>query len=166
MIEARINRKVITMKRVRVSNGAALLAVLLTATPALAADYAILPVKDNAGKVTACQAVNAPAGLSLLAAGDRVLLFAQSARFHTAATDTVKGTWSIDGATPAAFTSDGGGENMVAFDVPNTAEAVMALTTGKQLKVAAKGIEASYDLAGTAEAFQGLLGCLSEAESQ
>ena len=99
-------------------------------------------------------------GIVFMAAGDRVLLFARSASLHTAEADTVKGTWSVDGSTPADFTSEGGGENMVAFDVPNSADVVATLTSGKQLKVSAKGVVAAYDLSGTREAFGGLIKCL------
>ena len=135
-------------------------ATLLAAAPAAAAGYAIRPVKNADGQVTACQAINPVTGIVFIAAGDRVLLFAPSASFHTAEPDTVDGTWSVDGSTPADFTSDGGGENMVAFDVPNSADAVGRLTSGKQLRVSAKGVVATYDLLGTSEAFQGLIKCL------
>lgn len=135
-------------------------AALLTAASATAAEYAIRPVKNGDGQVAACQAINPATGLVFMAAGDRVLLFASSASFHTAEADTVKGTWSVDGSTPADFTSEGGGENMVAFDVPNTADAVAAMTSGKHLDISAKGVVATYDLSGTSEAFQGLIKCL------
>ena len=140
--------------------GVAAIVALFAAAPAVAAEYAIKPVKNAEGQVTACQAINPATGIVLMAAGDRVLLFAQSARFHTAESDTVTGTWSVDGSTPADFKSEGGGENMVAFDVPNSADSVTALTEGKQLKIAAKGVEVTYDLSGTNEAFQGLIKCL------
>jgi len=138
----------------------AVVAAVIAATPARAAEYAIKPVKNADGQVAACQAINPATGIVFMAAGDRVLLFASSASFHTAEADTVTGTWSVDGSTPVDFTSEGGGENMVAFDVPNSADAVATLTSGKQLKISAKGVDATYDLSGTSEAFTGLIKCL------
>lgn len=139
---------------------AVLVRALLTAAPAAAAEYTIKPITNADGQVTACQAINPITGIVFMAAGDRVLLFASSTSFHTAESDTVKGTWSVDGSTPADFTSEGGGENMVAFDVPNSADAVATLTSGKKLKISAKGVVATYDLSGTDEAFTGLIKCL------
>lgn len=125
------------------------------------AAYVVAPVKNSAGVVAGCQAVNVRAGLVLLAIGDRVMLSAQSSKFPFAEADKVEGTWAADGGAPVAFTSDGGGANMVAIEVPNSTEAVGALTSGKRLDVIAKGIKASFDLAGTSDAFSGLLGCMS-----
>lgn len=123
----------------------------------------VIPVKNAAGVVAGCQAVNERAGLSLLAVGDTVLLFAQSSKFPFAEADKVEGTWAADGGAPTTFTSDGGGANMVGIQVPNSAEAVGALTSGKTLQVVAKGMKASFDLRGTGNAFAGLLECMSAA---
>jgi hypothetical protein len=135
------------------------------AQPARAADapYTVVPVKNAAGVVAGCQATNERSRLSLLAVGDIVLLFAESSKFPFAETDKVEGTWAVDGGAPTAFTSDGGGANMVGMQVPNSAEAVSALTSGKTLQVVAKGIKASFDLTGTSDAFGSLLECLSAA---
>jgi len=125
--------------------------------------YVVTPVKNGAGVVAGCQAVNEDAGIGLLAVGSSVLLSVQSSTFPFGETDKVEGTWAVDGGAPVAFTSDGGGENMVGIMVPNTAQAVGALTSGKTLQVVAKGIKANFNLAGMSDAFSGLLSCMSAA---
>lgn len=131
------------------------------APPPAPASYVVTPVKNAAGVFVGCQATNERSRLSFLAVGDRVLMFAESSKFPFAEADKVEGTWAVDGGAPAAFTSDGGGANMVGMDVPNSAAAVGALTSGKTLQVVAKGISASFDLAGTSDGFSGMLQCLS-----
>ena len=149
-------------KRFRPVMGALVASALVT-MPVMAAQYEIQPVTGADGKVAACQAINASTGVLFMAAGSQVLLFATTSKFPFAEGDEVTGTWSVDGSAPAAFTSDGAGANMVAFDVPNTAQAVTLLTTGKRLDITANKIKASFDMAGTADAFTGLIACLTKA---
>ena len=140
----------------------AVVALPLLAVPAMAA-YVVQPVTGADGTVSACQAINVTSGVLFLAAGSQVVLFANTSKFPFAKGDAVTGTWSVDGSPPAAFTSDGAGANMLAFDVPNTAEAVALLTAGKRLDITANAIKASFDITGTDEAFSGLIDCLNAA---
>ena len=131
------------------------------ALPALAADYSVEPLKD--GKTfMGCLAQNQDAGVGFLAVGNSVALFATSAKFGIAKGAAVKGTWSVDGAAPADFANPANSANVATIDVPNTAEAVTALTTGKALDVTANGKHVTFDLTGSGQAFSDLITCMSE----
>lgn len=142
--------------------GAFLLACPITA---YAADFAIQKMGDP-GKYTGCMAVNPAGSLGYLAIGDQVAMFVTAPALAVAKGADVSGTWSIDGSTPASFAAQAGSANTVTIDVPNSAEAVVALTTGKTLTVIANGKTVKAPLDGTAQAFTALIGCMGELESQ
>jgi hypothetical protein len=138
---------------------AATLAALLSAAAAHAADFAITPMKDG-DTFIGCLAQNTAAGIGYLAVGDKLALFANTDELTIAKGDQVKGTWSVDGAAANAFSSTADTDHTATIDVPNAAESVMTLTTGKELTVKANGTEATFQLAGTQEAFTELMACM------
>lgn len=146
---------------------AALLGAVLLACPyaAQAADFEITKIGDP-GKYTGCIATNAAGSLGYLAVGDKVAMFVTAPAFALAKGANASGTWSIDGAKPEPFAATANGANTVTIDVPNSAEAVMALTTGTTVTVVANGKTVKAPLDGTAQAFTALIGCMGEIESQ
>lgn len=142
--------------------GALLLACPITAH---AANFEIQKIGDP-GKYTGCLAVGATGILGYLAVGDQVAMFVTAPAFAVAKDADVSGTWSIDGAMPRPFAAKASNANTVTIDVPNSADAVAALTTGKTLTVVANGKTVTAPLDGTAEAFTALIGCMGEVESQ
>ena len=144
-----------------------LMGAMLSISPyaAHAADFEISKIGDP-GKYTGCLATNAAGSLGYLAVGDKVAMFVTAPAFALGKGAKASGTWSIDGATPEAFATTTNAANTVTIDVPNSAEAVMALTTGKALTVVANAKTVTTSLDGTAEAFTALIGCMGEIESQ
>ncbi len=135
------------------------IAALLLSGAADAADFAVMPLKDG-DSFTGCLAQNIDAGVGLLAVGDKVVLFANSPKFTIAKGDEVKGTWSVDGAAPTDFSSTADTDATATIDVPNTTEAVTALTTGKTLAVKANTNSVEFPLEGVEKAFMGLTECM------
>ncbi len=135
------------------------LAALLLSGAADAADFAVMPLKDG-DSFTGCLAQNIDAGVGLLAVGDKVVLFANSPKFTIAKGDAVKGTWSVDGGAPTDFSSAADTDATATIDVPNTTEAVTALTTGKTLAVKANTNSVEFPLEGVEKAFMGLTECM------
>ena len=146
---------------------AVLIGAVLFACPyaAHAADFEVSKIGDP-GKYTGCLAINATGSLGYVAVGDQVGMLVTSPAFALAKGAKGSGTWSIDGAKPEPFTTTVNTANTVTIDVPNSAEAITALTTGKTLTVVANGKTASTPLDGTAQAFTSLIGCMGEIEAQ
>lgn len=140
-------------------SGVALVAMLLSGTAARAEDFAVMPLKDG-DSFTGCLAQNIDAGIGLLAVGDKVVLFANSSKFPIAKGDAVKGSWSVDGGTATDFSSTADTAATATLDVPNTTEAVTALTTGKILTVKANAASVDFPLEGVEKAFTGLTECM------
>jgi hypothetical protein len=134
-------------------------ALLLSGIAADAADFSIMPLKDG-DSFTGCLAQNTDAGLGLLAVGDKVELFANSAKFAIAKGDDIKGSWSVDGSAATDFSSSADSAATATIDVPNTTEAVTALTSGKTLTVKANDVSVDFPLEGTDKAFMGLGECM------
>ena len=134
-------------------------AVLLSGVAASAADFTVTPLKDG-DSFTGCLAQNIDAGVGLLAVGDKVVLFANSAKFTIAKGDDVKGSWSVDGGAATDFSSTADTAETATVDVPNTTEAVMALTSGKTLTVKASSASVDFPLEGMEKAFMGLSECM------
>ncbi|MBB4571193.1 hypothetical protein [Rhizobium leucaenae] len=111
-----------------------------------AAEFSVTPLKDG-DNFTGCLAQNTATGVGFLAVGGKVL-FANSSKFTFAKGDQVTGSWSIDGGTATDFSSTADTAATAAIDVPNTTEAVMALTSGKSLSLTANGTTADFSLAG------------------
>jgi hypothetical protein len=139
---------------------AATLTALLSSVSAHAADFAITPMKDGDSFI-GCLAQNTQSGIGYLAVGDKLALFANSDTFTIAKGDQVKGTWSVDGGAEAEFSSTADTDHTVTIDVPNAADSVTALTTGKELTVTANGTAVKLPLAGTEAAFTDLMGCMT-----
>ena len=138
----------------------ALAAVLLTTVAAQAADFSVTPLKDG-DTFTGCLAQNTATGVGFLAVGDKVVLFANSSKFTFAKGDQVTGSWSVDGGTATNFSSSADTAATATIDVPNTAEAVMALTSGKSLKLTANSATVDFSLEGGEKAFMGLTECMT-----
>lgn len=137
------------------------LATTLLATASVdAADFSVTPLKDG-DTFTGCLAQNPATGVGLLAVGDKVVLFANSSKFTFAKGDQVTGSWSIDGGTATNFSSTADTAATATIDVPNTTEAVMALTSGKSLSLTANSTTADFSLAGGEKAFMGLSECMA-----
>ena len=145
----------------------ALAGAILFASPCIAqaADFEVSKIGDP-GKYTGCLAVNAAGSLGYLAVGDKVAMFVTAPALALAKGAKASGTWSIDGAPPEPFATTANAANTVTIDVPNSAEAVTALTTGTTLTVAANGKTVKAPLDGTAQAFTALIGCMGEVEAQ
>lgn len=137
----------------------ALAATLLSGIAASAADFSVTPLKDG-DSFTGCLAQNTDAGVGLLAVGDKVVLFANSSKFTIAKGDQVKGSWAVDGGTATDFSSTADTAATATLDVPNTTEAVTALTSGKTLTVKANSASADFPLEGMDKAFMGLGECM------
>jgi hypothetical protein len=137
----------------------AIAATLLSGVAASAADFAVIPLKDG-DTFNGCLAQNIDAGVGLLAVGDKVVLFANSSKFTIAKGDDVKGSWSVDGGTATDFSSTADTAATATLDVPNTTEAVTALTSGKTLTVTANSASADFPLEGMEKAFMGLTECM------
>lgn len=137
-----------------------LAAALLTTVAAQAADFTVTPLKDG-DSFTGCLAQNTATGVGFLAVGDKVVLFANSSKFTFAKGDQVTGSWSVDGGTATNFSSTADTAATATIDVPNTAEAVMALTSGKSLKLTANNTTADFSLEGGEKAFMGLTECMT-----
>ena len=135
-------------------------AVLLTTVAAQAADFTVTPLKDG-DSFTGCLAQNTATGVGFLAVGDKVVLFANSSKFTFAKGDQVTGSWSVDGGTATNFSSSADTASTATIDVPNTPEAVMALTSGKSLSLTANGTTADFSLEGGEKAFMGLTECMT-----
>jgi len=140
-------------------SGLAIGAMLLSAAAADAADFAVIPLMDG-DTFTGCLAQNIDAGVGLLAVGDKVELFANSPKFTIAKGDQVTGSWSVDGGTATDFSSTADTAATATLDVPNTTEAVTALTSGKTLTVKANATSVDFPLDGAEKAFMGLSECM------
>ena len=140
-------------------SGLAITAMLLSGAAAEAADFNITPLKDG-DSFTGCLAQNSTSTVGLLAVGDKVVLFANSPKFTIAKGDEVKGSWSVDGGASTEFSSTADTASTATLDVPNTTEAVIALTSGKTLTVNANTQSADFPLEGVEKAFMGLTECM------
>lgn len=138
---------------------AALLALPLCATVVQAAGYQISTIGDGSNFV-GCLAQNETAGVGFLAVGATVAMFGNTAKFPFAKGDAVTGSWSIDGGTTYPFSSKADSPHTVTIEVPNTAEAVTSLVTGKNLAVTANNISSAFDLDGAGKAFNDLSECM------
>ncbi|KQV31554.1 hypothetical protein ASC97_19525 [Rhizobium sp. Root1203] len=134
---------------------------LLSDTLANAADFSVEPLKDGEAFI-GCLAQNTPSGIGFLAVDDKVALFANTARFPIEKGDEVKGSWAIDDGDETEFSSTADSAHTATIDVPNTTEAVAALTSGKELRVKANGVKGTFPLAGTEKAFTDLLACMQD----
>lgn len=138
---------------------AALLVLPFSTTIVHAAAYQISTIGEGSGFV-GCLAQNETAGVGFLAVGATVALFGNTAKFPFAKGDTVAGSWSVDGGTAYPFSSKADSPHTVTIDVPNTAEAVTSLVSGKKLAVTANSIAAAFDLDGAGQAFNDLSECM------
>lgn len=134
--------------------------ILLTTASVDAADFSVTPLKDGDNFI-GCLAQNTATGIGFLAVGDKVALFANSSKFTFAKGDQVTGSWSVDGGTATDFSSTADTAATATIDVPNTTEAVAALTSGKSLNLTANGATADFSLAGGEKAFMGLSECMT-----
>jgi hypothetical protein len=134
---------------------------LLSDTLANAADFSVEPLKDGESFI-GCLAQNTQSGIGFLAVADKVALFANTARFPIEKGDEVKGSWAVDHGDEAEFSSTADSAHTATIDVPNTPEAVAALTSGKVLRVKATGVEGTFPLAGTEQAFTDLIACMQK----
>lgn len=128
-------------------------------TPTPAGAYVVTTIgegKDFAG----CMALNETAGISLVGVGQSLGLIANAPKFPFGKGATVKGSWSVDqgAAIPFAVTADT--PKTVSLDVPNSREAVIALTTGKALTIEANGVAVPFSLAGMKQGFDKLATCM------
>lgn len=138
----------------------AALLVLPLCNPAVAASYQVSVIGDAANFV-GCLALNETVGIGFLAVGDSVALLGTSKALKIAKGDAVSGKWSVDGGTATNFSAKADTLNTVTIDVPNDAEAVAALTTGKMLTVSNGANTAKFELDGAADAFAGLIACMT-----
>ncbi|WP_283196269.1 hypothetical protein [Rhizobium sp. AN80A] len=136
-------------------------ATLLSMATARAADFGVTPMMDGDSFI-GCLAQNNRTGIGYLAVGDKLALFANADAFAITKGERVKGTWSVDGAAAAEFSSTADSDKTVTIDVPNDAPTVTALTSGKELTVTANGIDVILPLTGTEQAFTELLTCMKE----
>jgi hypothetical protein len=143
----------------------AITAVLLSNTLAQAADFSVEALRDG-GSFIGCLAQNTRSGIGFLAVGDKVALFANAAKFPIEKGDQVKGSWSVDDGFEAEFASTADSAHTATIDVPNTSEAVLALTSGKELNVTANGVEGQFPLAGAKQAFTDLIACVEKEGAQ
>lgn len=134
--------------------------MLLTTASVYASDFTITPLKDG-DTFTGCLAQNPGTGVGFLAVGDKVVMFANSQKFTFAKGDQVSGSWSVDGGTATNFSSTADTAATATIDVPNTTEAVMALTGGKSLSLSANSTTADFSLEGGEKAFMGLTECMT-----
>jgi hypothetical protein len=139
----------------------ALTCALFSNASARAADFSVEPLKDG-NSFIGCLAQNGRSGIGFLAVGDRVALFANAANFPIEKGDQVKGSWSVDDGGTAEFSSTADSAHTVTIDVPNTPEALAALASGRELKVTVNGAEGRFPLAGTEQAFTGLIACVQK----
>ena len=126
---------------------------------AQAAGYQVSVIGDAANFV-GCLALNESVGIGFLAVGDSVALLGNSKALKIAKGDTVSGKWSVDGRAATIYSAKTDTLNTVTIDVPNDAEAVAALTTGKMLTISNGGNTAKFDLEGSGEAFANLVSCM------
>lgn len=127
--------------------------------PAKAAGYQVSVIGDAANFV-GCLALNEEVGIGFLAVGDSVALLGNSKALKIAKGDAVSGKWSVDGGTATAYSAKADTLNTVTIDVPNDAESVAALTTGKMLTVSNGSNVAKFALDGSGEAFANLVSCM------
>jgi hypothetical protein len=132
---------------------------------AQAAGYQVSVIGDAANFV-GCLALNETAGVGFLAVGDSVALLANSKSLKIAKGDNVSGKWSVDGGAATLYSAKSDTLNTVTIDVPNDAEAVAALTTGKMLAVTNGSNSANFDLEGSGEAFVNLISCMMTKSAQ
>ena len=126
---------------------------------AQAAGYQV-SVMGDAANFVGCLALNESVGIGFLAVGDSVALLGNSKALKIAKGDAVSGKWSVDGGTATAYSAKADTLNTVTIDVPNDAEAVAALTSGKLLTVSNGSNTAKFDLDGSGEAFANLVSCM------
>ena len=153
--------------------GAAAAAVPVAPAPAAPAPMApaAMPAAAAAGRYqistigagadfAGCMALNEPAGLAVVAVGQNVALIANAPKFPFPKGSAVKGAWTVDGAGATAFAATVDTDHTVSIDVPNTAEAVTRLTTGKSLAVKANDVEVAFALGAMKQAFTDLSTCM------
>ena len=138
---------------------AASITMMVFCAAAQADSYKITAI-DNNGTFAGCLAQNEAAGLGVVAVGSDVAVLAESKTFGFAEGAAVSGSWSVDGGRSTDFSSKANHAGIATLDVPNSPEAVTALTTGRQLEVTANGTKARFDLSGTGEAFNALVQCM------
>ena len=136
-------------------------ATLLPMATTRAADFGVTPMMDGDSFI-GCLAQNNRTGIGYLAVGDKLALFANADAFAITKGERVNGTWSVDGAAAAEFSSTADSDETVTIDVPNDATTVTALTSGKELTVTANGIDVILPLTGTEQAFTELMTCMKE----
>ena len=144
--------------------GAAIAVTVLLTLPVRAAEFTVQPIKDASGAVSGCLAQDAKGEVGFLAVASTVVLFAHSDAFSIAKGTAVTGTYAVDSAAPVPFASNSDTANTATIDVPNDAESVAALVTGNRLTVTANGKTARFDIANTAQAFSGLVQCMTDAD--
>lgn len=140
----------------------AFVAMLLLTLPATAAVFTVTPLKADNGTVAGCLAQDASAAVGFLAVGDTVVMLAHSDAFVIANGAAVRGTYAVDGAVPVGFSGTADSANTASIPVSNDAESVAALVSGNRLTVVANGKTATFDIANTAQAFTGLMQCMSD----
>ena len=138
---------------------AALLCLPIIA-PAQAAGYQVSVLGDAANFI-GCLAINETTGVGFLAVGDSVALLGNSKELKVSKGDTVAGSWSVDGGDSTHFSSKADSVNTATIDVPNDANAVVALTTGSALTIKTGSKVAKFDLDGAGEAFANLVSCMT-----
>ncbi len=135
-------------------------AVALCAGAARAADYDVTPIGQGAD-FKGCIATGGDNTLGVLAAGSTVTLIAKPGGLKVAKGDQLAGSWTVDEgpAVPVSTTADGADE--VSLPVPNTAEAVAGLTTGRTLHLSVNGGQFALPLGDMAQAFTALTSCMA-----
>ena len=146
------------------SLGRLAIAAAFISMSAQAAEFTVQPLKDASGAVTGCLAQDAKGEVGFLAVDSKVELFAHNVAFSIAKGAAVTGTYAVDGAKPVSFSSKADTANTATIDVPDDAEGVAALVSGNRLTVTANGTTARFDIANTAQAFSGLVQCMTEAD--
>ena len=130
-----------------------------TPVPATAGGYKVTTL-DSDGAFLGCLAQDDALGIGVLAVGASVAVIANSPKFPFGKGTNVTGTWRVDGGAATSFTTLTDSARTVTLDVPNTREAVTALTTGRNLTIQANGTEVPFALGTMKQAFTDLGTCM------
>jgi invasion protein IalB len=96
----------------------------------------------------------------LLAVGSSVAILATPQGLTVAKGAKISGTWSVDDGDANAIDTTVTTANAVSMDVPNSAEAVQALVSGKTLTVKVDGKSYAMPLGDMTQAFTSLSECM------
>lgn len=115
---------------------------------------------DTDGAFVGCLAQDDALGIGVLAVGASVAVIANSPKFPFGKGTNVKGAWRVDGGAATTFATLTDTARTVTLDVPNTRDAVTALTSGKSLTIEANGTEVPFALGPMKQAFTDLGTCM------